>query len=61
VKYTIQRDGTITGIQVERTSGYATLDFMAMRALQLTRKLPPLPQAFNEPNLPVHLTFEYTR
>jgi TonB family protein len=61
MKYTIQRDGTITGILVERSSGYATLDFMAQRALQLTRRLPPLPQAFTEPSLTVHLTFEYTR
>jgi TonB family protein len=61
VKYTIQRDGTITGIQVERSSGYAPLDLMATRALQLTRRLRPLPQAFTEPSLTVHLTFEYTR
>jgi TonB family protein len=61
VKYTIQRDGTISAIQVERSSGYATLDLMATRALQLTRRLSPLPQAFTEPSLTVHLTFEYTR
>lgn len=61
VKYVIQRDGTITGIQVERSSGNANLDFIATRALQLTRKLTPLPDAFTEPSLPVHLTFEYTR
>lgn len=61
VKFTIQRDGTIVGIQLERSSGYAPLDFMATRALQLTRKLPPLPAAYPEPSLGVHLTFEYTR
>jgi protein TonB len=61
VKYTIQRDGSLTGIQVERSSGYGTLDFIATRALQLTRRLQPLPQAFTEPSLTVHLTFEYTR
>jgi TonB family protein len=61
VKFTIQRDGTITGIQLERSSGYQTLDYFATRALQATRKLPPLPAGFNEPTLPVHLTFEYSR
>ena len=61
VKFTIQRDGTIAGVQVERSSGYATLDFTAIRALQLTRKLPPLPHPYTEPSLGVHLSFEYSR
>jgi TonB family protein len=61
VKYTIERDGRLTNIQLERSSGYQTLDYFATRALQLTRKLQPLPSAFTEPSLTVSLTFEYTR
>jgi TonB family protein len=61
VRFTIQRDGTIANVQVERSSGYPTLDFLATRALQLTRKLPPLPQPYTEPTLGVHLSFEYAR
>jgi TonB family protein len=61
VKYTILRDGRITAIQLERSSGYQALDYFATRALQVTRQLPPLPAAFTEPSLTVHLTFEYTR
>jgi TonB family protein len=61
VKYTIQRDGRITAIQLEKSSGYATLDYLSTRALQVTRQLPPLPAAFTEPSLTVHLTFEYSR
>jgi TonB family protein len=61
VKYTIQRDGTITNVIVEKSSGYPTLDFLASRALQATRRLPPLPNAFTEPSLTVHLVFEYQR
>jgi TonB family protein len=61
VKYTIQRDGTLTAVQVEKSSGYATLDLLANRAVLLTRKLPPLPTAFSEPSLTVHLVFEYQR
>jgi TonB family protein len=61
VKFTIQRDGTITGIQVERSSGYAALDLYANRAIVITGKLPPLPLAFTEPALTVHLSFEYLR
>lgn len=61
VKYTIQPDGVLTGVVVEKSSGYATLDLLAQRALLLTRKLPPLPAAFTEPSLTVHLVFEYRR
>lgn len=61
VKFTIQRDGKITNVQLERTSGYQTLDYFATRALQATRQIQPLPAAFTEPSLTVHLTFEYSR
>lgn len=62
VKFTIQRDGRITDIQVERSSGYQTLDYFATRALMATRQLPSLPAAYTEkPSLTVYLTFEYTR
>ena len=61
MKYTIQRDGRITNIELERSSGYPALDYMAQRALQATRSLQPLPVAFTEPSLTVSLTFEYSR
>ena len=61
VKFTIQRDGTLTAVQVEKPSGYPTLDLLSHRAIVLTKKLPPLPNAFTEPVLPVHLVFEYQR
>jgi len=60
MQFTIQRNGTIVAQQVERSSGFAALDNSAMRALQLTR-LPPLPTAFENPTLTVHLRFDYTR
>ena len=61
VKYTIERDGRLTNIQLERSSGYQALDYFAMRALQVTRQIQPLPAAFTEPALTVSLTFEYSR
>jgi TonB family protein len=60
MQFTILRNGTIQAPQVERSSGFAVLDNSAMRALQLTR-LPPLPAAFENPTLTVHLRFDYTR
>jgi len=61
LKFTIQRDGRFTGIEVERSSGYAALDLSAQRALLLTREVPPLPVAFTENQLTVHLNFQYQR
>lgn len=58
VKFTILRDGRITDAQLERSSGFLALDLAALRAVNLTR-LPPLPAAFPEPHLVVHLNFQY--
>lgn len=60
-KFTIQRDGTLTNIQLEKSTGAPALDLMAQRALVLTKQLPPLPSAFTEPSLTVHMQFEYQR
>jgi protein TonB len=61
VVFTIQRNGSITGVTVERSSGYAALDINAYRAVLNARQLPPLPEAFTNPTLTVHLNFQYTR
>jgi protein TonB len=61
VKYTIQRDGTISGAEIEQKSGYAALDINAFRAVLGTRQLAPLPAAFPNQTLTVHLNFQYTR
>jgi TonB family protein len=59
VKFTIQRDGKLTNVELERSSGTTPLDLAAMRAVITTRTLPPLPDAYPNPTLPVHLNFEY--
>jgi TonB family protein len=61
VVFRIQRDGRLTDIELERSSGFAALDLTAQRALFVTQKLPPLPAAFPDDHLTVHLKFEYTR
>ncbi|MCX6544466.1 MAG: TonB family protein [Acidobacteria bacterium] len=61
VKFRILRDGRLTEIELERSSGYAALDLTAQRALFLTQRLPPLPSAFPEDHLTVHLRFPYQR
>jgi TonB family protein len=61
VKFRILRDGRLTEIELEKSSGYAALDLMAQRALFNTQRLPPLPAAFPEAHLTVHLRFPYQR
>jgi len=61
VKFTIQRDGTITGAEVEQSSGYTALDIAALRAVVGARQLTPLPAAYPNASLGVHLNFEYKR
>jgi protein TonB len=58
IKFTIQKDGTLTDIQLEKSSGYAQLNLYAERAVRDTRTLPPLPRAYPNPTLTVHLDFE---
>ncbi|MGC4082049.1 MAG: TonB family protein [Vicinamibacterales bacterium] len=60
VKFTIQRDGTITDSEVERSTGYVAMDIAALRAVREVR-LPALPAAYPNPTLGVHLNFEYKR
>jgi protein TonB len=60
MKFTIQRDGSVLQPAVERSSGFVALDTAAQRALLLT-KLGPLPAAFPNPTLTVHLRFDYQR
>jgi TonB family protein len=58
MQFTVTRAGAIERVQVERPSGFVALDLAAQRALLLTR-LPELPAAFPNPNLTVHMRFEY--
>lgn len=61
VKFTITRDGTLTGIELEKPSGYFALDRESQRAVLVTKRLPPLPRPFTEDHLTVHLVFQYQR
>jgi TonB family protein len=59
VKFTIQRNGALTNVSLEQSSGSPTLDLAAQRAVVMTRSLPPLPDQFPNPTLGVRLSFEY--
>jgi TonB family protein len=59
VKFTIQRDGRLTDYTIEKPSGSTPLDLAALRAVAVTKTLPPLPNEYSNPTLVVHLSFEY--
>jgi protein TonB len=59
MKFTIQRDGTLTDMLLEQPSGNQELDNNARRALLVTRQLPPLPPGYPNSTLILHLTFRY--
>lgn len=61
MRFTIQRDGAITNIQMVRSSGNQMLDFLAERALLAVRQLPPLPDAYPNASLTVDLHFDNQR
>lgn len=59
IRFTINRDGSITNATIFAPSGTLTLDTAALRAVLATRTLPPLPDAFPNPTLTMRLSFEY--
>ena len=61
LKFVIQRDGRLTDVELEKSSGYSALDMNAQRTLFNTQRLPPLPVAVTESQLTVHLRFPYRR
>jgi protein TonB len=58
VQFSILRDGAITDVRVEETSGDAAFDYAALGAVRGAVPLPPLPPAFKERFLKVHIQFK---
>jgi outer membrane biosynthesis protein TonB len=57
-RFVVQRDGTITDIKADQSAG-AFLDLASQRALEQTRRLPPLPAPYRGDRLTVILDFTY--
>jgi TonB family protein len=57
VYFTIHRDGSIRDAKIEGSSGNATFDRAALRAVIEASPLPPLPFGYSGTYLGVHLTF----
>ena len=61
IKFVIRRDGMLTNVELEKSSGQALLDLEARRAVHKTMQLPPLPREFPDSSLTIHLTFDFQR
>ncbi len=59
VSFTIHRDGSVADVEVIESSGSATLDRLAERAV-LSTQLGPLPNAYEKETLVVHANFKPT-
>lgn len=59
--FKIWRDGRISDLQVEISSGSRAFDLSALRAVQNASPFPPLPKEFEGEYLGVHLIFEHVK
>ncbi len=57
VGFVIMKNGRIEDIRLEESSGLATFDRAALRAMYAANPLPPLPPAYGKQSLTVHLNF----
>lgn len=57
VYFEVDKSGTIYSVRLEESSGNEVYNETTMRAVTLTRKLPPLPQEFSDDYLKIHLEF----
>ncbi len=57
IYFEVDKDGRVGNVRLEETSGNSIYNESAMRAVTLTKKLPPLPEEFSDDYLKVHLEF----
>jgi TonB family protein len=60
INFDIERDGTISGVTVQQSSGVPSLDRSALRAVSAST-LPPLPAGYRGSKVNVNFYFEYSR
>ena len=61
VVFDIGRDGRITGLAIEKTSGNSYYDQKALRAVSEALPFPSLPAEFREPTLKIHFEFFFSQ
>ncbi|MBM3284639.1 MAG: TonB C-terminal domain-containing protein [Candidatus Aminicenantes bacterium] len=61
IYFRIQKNGQVTNLEVEQSSGLTPLDLSALRAVRASAPFPPLPRDYEEAYLAIHLIFEHSR
>ena len=59
--FEIARNGQISKLAIEKSSGNPYYDQQALRSITEANPLPPLPAEFSEPMLRIHLGFNFTQ
>jgi TonB family protein len=57
VYFQLRRNGSVSDVRVEESSGNSYFDRSALRAVRSASPFPPLPKAFTESFLGIHFTF----
>jgi TonB family protein len=57
--FSVQRDGRITDIRLEKSSGVSSVDLAVQRAIQASTPLPPLPYELRNRTVVFRAVFEY--
>jgi TonB family protein len=61
VYFKIYRNGQISEVKVQESSGLRSLDLSAIRAVQRSAPLPPLPRDYGKEYLGIYLIFEHSK
>ncbi|MEW6367500.1 MAG: TonB family protein [Acidobacteriota bacterium] len=59
IELVIEKDGSISFSEVQRSSDIISMDSAALNAIRSSHPLPPLPKGFPRANLPARFTFYY--
>ncbi len=61
VHFKIYKNGQISELKIEESSGIRSLDLSALRAIQTSAPFPPLPRAYEDEYLGIYLIFEHSK
>lgn len=61
VYFKIYKNGQISSVEVEESSGIRSLDLSAVRAIHSSSPFPPLPKEYEDEFLVIHLIFEHSK
>ena len=61
ILFRINKDGQVSDLKVEESSGITPLDLSALRAVKASSPFPPLPRDYDKAYLVIHLIFEHSK